>query len=393
AGIKWGRQDFAWRRIERPPPAEKAKKDAAWEPYDFAPYERLVDLCRRHGILLFGNLAYAPDFHNPRTQAGVEAFCAFARAAAGRFEGKIDHWQIWNEPNGGFWKGTPEEYARLFAAAGRAIHVGNPQSKVLGLNMAFCDVLWAERILKLVPYDAFDIACFHPYRPPSAPEEKFDWWTLDQYVKSWHKRDLTPEYPLVRMSFLEQTEELVKVMARFGPPKPIWITEMCWNSHIHPYGTSELRQADLLVRFYALAIASRRIEKVFWWTLKDVGTRQFDQADMVGLARADLSPKYAYHAHSFLARMLEGRRWARNDALGPEVFAVVFTGDAPAEDLIVAWSTKPFAYVRINNERGLTFHDLYGTRRFVPTDPVRTRSLPVPLGESPIYATGPKGLK
>jgi len=40
--------------------------------------------------------------------------------------------------------------------------------------MAFCDVLWAEKILKLVPYDCFDVACFHPYRPPSAPEEKFE---------------------------------------------------------------------------------------------------------------------------------------------------------------------------------------------------------------------------
>jgi hypothetical protein len=80
--------------------------------------------------------------------------------------------------------------------------------------MAFCDVLWAERILKLVPYDCFDVACFHPYRPPSAPEEQFDWWELDQYVKSWHKQDLTPEYPLIHMTFLEQAEELRKVMAK-----------------------------------------------------------------------------------------------------------------------------------------------------------------------------------
>ena len=181
----------------------------------------------------------------------------------------------------------------MLAAAGQAIHAANPEAKVLGLNMAFCDVRWAETILKAVPYDCFDIACFHPYRPPSAPEERFDWWELDQYVKSWHKKDLDANYPLIRMSFPEQTEELVKVMARFGKPKPLWITEICWNTHIHPYGTSELRQADLLVRFHVLALASGRIEKVFWWTLKDGGSRQFDQADMVGLVRADLTPKYS----------------------------------------------------------------------------------------------------
>ena len=386
AGIKWGRQDFTWRRIEREPGV-----------YEWEPYDRLVEACRKHGILLFGDLAYAPKFHDPRTPAGAEAYAAFARAAAERYRGRVDHWQIWNEPNGGFWQGSPEQYARLLAAAGKAIHQANPQAKVLGLNMAFCDVLWAEKILKLVPYDYFDIACFHPYRPPSAPEDRFDWWTLDQYVKSWHRSDLTPEYPLVRMSLLEQTEELVKVMQKFGDPKSIWITEICWNTNIHPYGTPELRQADLLVRFHLLAIGSRRIEKVFWWTLADGGTRQFDMADMVGMMRADLSPKYSYYAFAWMTRMLEGKKWVRNDAFGPDTFAVVFTDEAAdpegTPDLIVAWANKPYAYVRINNEKELSFYDVFGTCRRVPTDPVRTKSLPVPLGESPIYVVGPKGLK
>ncbi|HLB73054.1 MAG TPA: hypothetical protein VJJ98_03465 [Sedimentisphaerales bacterium] len=69
AGIKWGRQDFTWRRIEK----EKGK-------YQFADYDRLVELCRQYGLLLFGNLAYAPDFHDPRTPEGVRAYCDFARA-------------------------------------------------------------------------------------------------------------------------------------------------------------------------------------------------------------------------------------------------------------------------------------------------------------------------
>jgi hypothetical protein len=383
AGIKWGRQDFGWGRIEK----EKGK-------FEFEPYEKLEAECRKHGILIFGCLAYAPGFHDPRAQEGAEAYASFASACASRFAGKIDHWQIWNEPNGGFWKGTAEEYARLLATAGKAIHEANPRAKVLGLNMAFCDVLWAEKVLKLVPYDSFDIACFHPYRPPSAPEDRLDWWELDQYVKSWHKKDLKPDYPLVKMTFLEQADELVKVLEKFGKPKPLWVTEICWNSHLHPYGTSELRQADLLVRFHLLSLGSRRIEKVFWWTLKDGGTRQFDQSDMVGLLRADLSPKYSWYAFGFMARILEGKRWVRNDVFGPEVYAAVFAGESSGEDLIAAWSTRPYAYIKVNNtERGITFFDLFGTRRFVPYDPVRTKLLTVPLGESPLYIVGPQGLK
>jgi hypothetical protein len=221
AGIKWGRQDFNWRRIEK----EKGT-------YDLEPYQKLIDACRAHGLLIFGCLAYAPKFHDPRTPEGAEAYAAFVAACAKRFAGQVDHWQIWNEPNGGYWQGSPEEFARCLALAGKAIHQANPKAKVLGLNMAFCDVLWAEKVLKLVPYDSFDVACFHPYRPPSAPEEKLDWWELDQYVKSWHKHDLAPEYPLVHMTFLEQAAELKKVMAKFGAPKPMWVTEICWVSAI-----------------------------------------------------------------------------------------------------------------------------------------------------------------
>jgi hypothetical protein len=259
--------------------------------------------------------------------------------------------------------------------------------------MAFCDVRWAERILKLVPYDCFDIACFHPYRAQCAPEEKFDWWMLDQYVKSWNAKQLTSDYPLVRMNFLEQTEELVKVMRKFGEPKPLWVTEICWNTDIHPYGVSELRSADMLVRFYVLSIVSPHVEKVFWWTLRDGGTRQFDKSDMVGLMRADLTPKYSYYALATLARMLEGKRPVRTDAYGPDIYAVVFGEDGADRETIVAWATKPYAYVRITNEKGLAIYDVYGTRRQVPVDPVRTKHLPVPLGESPLFVVGAKGLK
>ena len=115
---------------------------------------------------------------------------------------------------------------------------------------------------------------------------------------------------------------------------------------------------------------------------------------MVGLMREDLSPKYAYYAFAWMTRMLEGKKWIRNDAFGPDVYACVFRADGSDDDLIVAWSPKPFAYVRVTNtERGLTIYDILGTARQVPYDKVRTSHLPVPLGESPLYIVGAKGMK
>jgi hypothetical protein len=382
AGIKWGRQDFTWKRIEK----EKGK-------YEFEPYDKLLEKCRAHGVQLLGNLTYGPDFYDTASQAGAAAYAEFARAAVKRYIGEIDHWQIWNEPNLGFHKGDPDAYAHILATAGKAIHEANPKAKVLGLNMAFCDVLWTEKILQRLPYDCFDIICFHPYRNPNAPEEKFDWWVLDQYVKRFHK-ELTQDYPLVHMNLLEQTDALIDVMKKFGAPKPIWITEMCFNTHIHPYGVPELRSADLTVRFHLLALASRKIDKIFWWTLKDLGEQQFDAAEMVGLARADLTPKYSYYAYSFMTRFLEGKKWVRNDAFGPDIYACVFTDEKTKQDTIVAWTPKDFGYVRVNvGESGIDITDVYGTKRHATYHPVRTKSLPIALSESPLYITGPAGLK
>src|SRR4030095_9738529 len=223
---------------------------------------------------------------------------------------------------------------------------------------------------------------------PNTPEDKFDWWVLDQYVKRFHP-NLTTNYPLVRMSFLEQTDELIAAMKSLGLSKPLWVTEICFNTHIHPYGLSEFREADLLVRFYVQALASRKIEKVFWWTLKDGGGQQFDAAEMVGLMRADLSPNYAYQAYSVMTRMLEGERWIRNDAFGPDVFVCVFRDEAKDEDTLVAWANKPYAYARINNsEAGLAQYDVFGTRRVVTYNKQRTGYNPFPFSESPVYIVG-----
>jgi len=396
AGVKWGRQDFVWRQIE----TEKGR-------YNFEPHERVVAAYHKHGLHLFGNLAYNPKFHDPRTPEGVEAYCRFARAAVERFRGRVDHWQLWNQPNGGFWDGTPEEYARMAAAAGRAIHEANPNAKVLALNMAFCDILWAQTVLKLIPYDSFDIVCYHPYRNPSTPEESFDWWTLDRYQKvalsPWHKGRVPPDYPPIRQSFVEQTRDLVRLLETYGRPKPLWITEMTWNALLAAYGTPELRQADLMVRFYILALGTGHVHKIFPWGFRDGGTDQQSGSQMVGMVRSDLTPRYWYYAHAWMARLLEGKRWIRNDEWGPRIWAVVFRDDEAGEDTIVAWTTDAYAYLRVTNQRGIRLYDIFGTRREIPylgrpgappdVELSRWTSSPlgtvtVPLSRSPVYIVG-----
>jgi hypothetical protein len=38
----------------------------------------------------------------------------------------IKYWEIWNEPDTGFWAGTREEYYRLYAATAKALKEIDP---------------------------------------------------------------------------------------------------------------------------------------------------------------------------------------------------------------------------------------------------------------------------
>ncbi len=374
AGIKWARQDFTWRRIEVEPGV-----------YEWDYYDEVVEEILAHGMMILADLAYEPPWIRDKINSpqAVEAYARFARAAVSRYKDRIKHWQIWNEPNfgGHFWRGTPEQYASFLKTAGKAIHETDPEAKVAAFNTAFVDLRWTEKILSMVPYDCFDIVCFHPYRPPNSPEEKEDLWFRDHYSQT---------DPMARDDYLTQVDRLDELMSRFGKPKPLWVTEICWNSHIHPYGSSELRQADMLVRFYVMSIASGKVRKVFWWTLRDTGTREYDQGDMVGLVRNDFTPKYSYYAYAVMTRMLEGKEFLGRLTESENIHVFGFGGQET--DTLVAWTTEPYAYIRVGFEKQLECYDTLGVKRVVPLNE-RTRALPVPLTPSPIYLMGPKGLR
>ncbi len=48
------------------------------------------------------------------------------------FNRHIQYWEIWNEPDGSFWKGTPQQYYQMYAAAATAIKNYDPSLKVGG---------------------------------------------------------------------------------------------------------------------------------------------------------------------------------------------------------------------------------------------------------------------
>ena len=113
AGIRWVRVDFDWPIVE----PEKGK-------FSLDRYEEIYDACKEYGLNILGILTYSPSWASsaPPNSTGVTVshspprnvteFAEYVRKTVKHFAGRIKYWEIWNEPNIGFFLGTADQYRR-----------------------------------------------------------------------------------------------------------------------------------------------------------------------------------------------------------------------------------------------------------------------------------------
>ena len=116
--------------------------------------------------------AHNPDrslyalFWPPKTPEQIQAFANYARWMVNHFRGRVEYYEIWNEPNINYWNPTPnpEDYGRLFKAAASAIHETDPKAKVVFGGLAGADRMFAKRALDVCGCAAnIDVVAYHIY--------------------------------------------------------------------------------------------------------------------------------------------------------------------------------------------------------------------------------------
>lgn len=147
-GFVGSRIDFEW------PGIEPRKNDFEWSVMD-----SVVAASRRAGLKLYGLLLYTPKWARPDNTSGHErpviagsaragdaAFAHFAAETARRYRGKVDAWEIWNEPNiPNFWSHVdngremgpdPQDYLSLYRTARDSIHASAPKATVIPAGLS-----------------------------------------------------------------------------------------------------------------------------------------------------------------------------------------------------------------------------------------------------------------
>ncbi|NMA46548.1 MAG: family 1 glycosylhydrolase [Lentisphaerae bacterium] len=225
AGIKWARADFTWAQIE---PRENE--------FDFAVYDRVVAEAEKRQVKILPILCYNSKWTKGFAHENLDAWARYVRTLVSRYGDRLKHWEVWNEPNIGFWKPSPnpEQYVSLLKVSYQTIKAVDPALEVLYGGMAGVAPKFLEDTLKLGAGAFYDIMNIHPYCYPA---------TIEQ-----------------RRSLVE-VDELREILRKYNAPERIWITETGWPTH--------QSEAPIHARFWAemiVAGAKRRFPGQERWT-------------------------------------------------------------------------------------------------------------------------------
>jgi hypothetical protein len=304
AGFKWIRMDFAWAGIER-----------VRGQYDFSAYERLLAHLQKFNIRAIFILDYGNDIYekgSPKTQEARAAFARFAAAAATHFKGKGVLWEMWNEPNGGFWtpKANVDEYIALALETGKAFKAAQPNEMYIGPATSGMDFTFIERCFQVGLLSYWDAVSFHPYRN-SSPETAI------------------PDYNHVKA-----------LIAQYAPKgKQIPIISGEWGySELYP-GLSLDLQSKYISREFLTNISNDLIVSI-WYDWHDDGPDPKEEEHHFGTVYQDYMPKPTYTAAKTMSTALSGLHYNKRLALGnPSDYCLLFSG--PNDKLcLAAWTTE-----------------------------------------------------
>jgi len=264
AGFHWIRQEFPWQDIEIH--AKGDFQDRRTEPHKSAwlKYDRIVELATANGLEIIARLDAPPAWSRAVGEArgtlappdNYEDYGDFVAAVVKRYRGRIQYYQIWNEPNiYPEWGENPisaQQYVALLKVGYRRVKEADPAAVVISASLAQTielgprdvnDFIFLQQMYDYGAKDYFDILSVQSYGLWSGPGDR-----------RMRPRVLNFSRPLY----------LRDIMVKNGDAtKPIWASELAWNAipADHPAYPQFGRVTDeQLARYTVLAYERARAE-------------------------------------------------------------------------------------------------------------------------------------
>ncbi|MGC9085341.1 MAG: cellulase family glycosylhydrolase [Thermoproteota archaeon] len=321
AGFKLIRMDFIWDHVER-------SKGV----YDFSDYVVLTEELKRRGIaplyiLDYGNPLYDNGL-SPHTEEGRVAFANFAANATKKFLNYDIIWEIWNEPNIGFWKPSPNvnDYSKLAIETAKKVRSVNKDALVIAPASAGIDLNFMRSFIEYNALNYVSAVSVHPYRD-SSPET-----VTDDYAKLRQ---------LVNNKTIVSSEWGYTTSGSYGNKVDI------------------LTQAKYLTRMYLVNLMNR-VPITIMYDWKDDGTdpsnseNSFgmianEQISLLFLGRESYFIKPAYYAVYNLAKNLNGFKFLERVDIENDSSIYLLKFSNGLEQKFVIWTTS-------HNEKEVTLN-------------------------------------
>ena len=274
-GVGFARIQSGWARTEQ----KKGK-------YDFAWLDEVVDgLCRRSitpwMCLCYGNPLYIDtDASLGSVIFGdgpvMDAWLRYVEAVVKRYQGRIDCWEVWNEPNIKDNKSHPERYQNLLVRTCEAIRKVDSGAHIAAFGLA-----------------SFDMPFFRSVLDGLKAEGRtglFDYVTLHKYYENPDDADV--DFALFEDAVRDFDPSVRIIMGESGCP-----SQLGWAHALKLIEWDEYRQAKVVLRRMACDFRLGHPSSIF--TIADNNCREIHFRQSFGLLCTDLEGTVIYRKPSF----------------------------------------------------------------------------------------------
>lgn len=304
-GVSWTRVRFQWAEVQAGGPG-------TWTP---SVSEAQINGEIGAGRMVVGLLIGVPDwardanglpsglnlpFDDPNNTWGV-----FVRETVSRYNGRISHWIIWNEPDigdasapGHTWNGSVEDFFQLQRTAYLVAKSVNPNVTIhLPAFTYFWDPGYFNHFLDVVLADPsaaqnnyyFDVATAHLYFQPN---------TIYDIVQSFYGA----------MAGHGITDKGVWLVETNAPP----INDPAWPVPNWTLSVTQDEQAAYIPQALASAMAAG-VQRIAIYKLKDTADDRAANPEPFGLIRADGSRRPAFTTYQIAIRYMAGTESSRRE--------------------------------------------------------------------------------
>lgn len=279
-GVDIVRGDFSWHEIE--------PSRGEWR---FAKYDRIVEDLKQRNIEMEAILCYTTQWASTgdrnaknwldwaRAMPEMEPWLEYVKTTVKHFKDSVHYWEIWNEPDIGFWHDTPTNYVRLFNETASAIREVDSNATILngGLALIYSDhnPTFRETFLEKADKTNWNIRAYHDYN------------TFQQMMD---------RYPEHKALYRRSTVATL----------PIWINEGGFHTLV-PDG--DRQQTINLVKKMAYGPSLPQVEAYIWYNLNDIKPEGNDPENRFGVVDYYFRPKPAYGAYQYLIHELASRKY------------------------------------------------------------------------------------